>query len=405
MLQPRWAVAAASFAVLFGVWCPHAGFGVFIPVLAREFGWGRGAISLAASLNLFIGGAIAFWVGAASDRYGPRGILALSALMVGTGYVLASAITALWHFYLLLGLFLGVGMSGMYIIPTATVSGWFAKQRGLALGTVLAGLSLAYVTGGPLSALLINRLGWRTTYLLLGGLVLALAVPASLFVKAAPAGNGAGTPPAEATDGADPSRGATLGEAIKDHRCWLLLASWLLLGFALMIVLVHMVPYLHDRQVSLEIASLVLTIYGLSSIAGRILFGAMADRLGTRLTFWFCTLLQVLSLSAVLTGPSPSVLYFLITWFGLGVAGSDTAVVKAASEVFGVRALGAIMGVVGLGWRCGAALGPAAAGFLYDLTGSYTIPFGLASAGLAMSIVFFTLGIAQPRKYETRGIG
>lgn len=388
MLQPGWAVAAASFAVLFGVWCPHAGFGVFLPVLAREFGWGRGAISLAASLNLLFGGAIAFGVGAASDRYGPRGLLALSAVVLGAGYLLASTVSALWHFYLLLGFLLGIGMSGMYIVPTATVSRWFDRQRGLALGVVLAGINLAYVAGGPLAAFLINTLGWRTAYVALGGLVLAVALPASLFVRAAPT---TGVRPAAA------QRGATLGQAVTDRRLWLLLASWLLLGAALMIVVVHMVPYLHDRGVRLEIASLVLTIYGLSSIAGRVIFGVTADRLGTRPTFWFCTLLQALSLAAVPAAPSPALLYFLIMWFGLGAAGSDTAVVKAASEVFGLRAIGAIMGVVGLGWRCGAALGPAAAGFIYDATDSYTLAFGLASGGLIASLAFFSNATSPAR--------
>lgn len=401
-LQPGWVVVAASFAVMFGVWTPHAGFGVFLPVLAEEFGWSRGAISVAVSLNLLIGGAIAFGVGAASDRYGPRWILAPSALLVGTGYLVASAIHTLWQFYLCLGVLLGVGMSGMYVVPTATVSRWFVTQRGLALGLVLAGLNLAYATGGPLSAFLINRFGWRTAYFFLGGLVLSVAVPASLFMSAAPSGNGPQPPGAPAVPSHLRSRsvapaGAAFREAMRDRRLWFLLLSWLLLGFALMIVAVHMVPYLHDRGVSLEGASLALTIYGLGSIAGRLLFGATADRLGTRPTFWVCSLSQVLSLTSVLTAPSSWVLYFLIMCFGLGAAGSDTAVVKGAAEVFGVRAIGAIVGMVGLGWRCGAALGPAAAGFIYDATGSYTVAFGLASAGLVLSFAFFTLGVSPFR--------
>ena len=377
---------------MFGVWNPFAGFGVFLPVLSGEFGWSRGAISVAASLNLIIGGAIAFGVGAATDRYGPRRVLALSGLLVGAGYLLASAISALWQFYLLLGFLLGVGMSGMYLVPTATVSRWFAEQRGLALGIVLAGLSLAYVTGGPLSAYLINTFGWRTAYLLMGGLVWSVAVPASLFMT-----NPQGTASSLGASHSLVPVGATFREALEDRRLWLLLVSWLLLGFALIMVTVHLVPYLTDQGVSLERASLALSIYGISSIAGRLAFGLAADRLGTRPTFWFCLVSQFLPLAAVLAGPPPWVLYFLIIGFGLGAAGSDTAVVKAASEVFGVRAIGAIMGVLAFGWRCGAAIGPAAAGFLYDLTGSYSLPFGLASAGLLVSFACFTVGTSPLR--------
>ena len=78
--------------------------------------------------------------------------------------------------------------------------------------------------------------------------------------------------------------------------------------------------------------------------------------------------------------------------FGLSAAGSDTTLVKGAVETFGVRSIGAVMGVLSLGWRCGAALGPTAAGFIYDAMGTYVLAFALAAAGLALSSAFFTLG-------------
>ena len=84
--------------------------------------------------------------------------------------------------------------------------------------------------------------------------------------------------------------------------------------------------------------------------------------------------------------------------FGFGFAASDTMVVKVIPDVFGLRALGAIMGVLALGWRCGAALFPAAAGFLYDLTGSYAVPFGAAPLAVAASWVLFALGTRPSRR-------
>ena len=74
---------------------------------------------------------------------------------------------------------------------------------------------------------------------------------------------------------------------------------------------------------------------------------------------------------------------------------------KGAVETFGVRAIGAVMGVLSLGWRCGAALGPTAAGFIYDAMGSYVPAFVLAAGGLALSSAFFTLGTSTPP--ERRG--
>lgn len=92
--------------------------------------------------------------------------------------------------------------------------------------------------------------------------------------------------------------------------------------------------------------------------------------------------------------PSLSVLDVVLFWLGLAAAGSDTTVVKGAVETFGVRAIGAVMGVLSLGWRCGAALGPTTAGFVYDATGTYLPAFAMAAAGLVLSCAFFTLGTA-----------
>jgi predicted MFS family arabinose efflux permease len=371
---------------MFGVWNSHTGFGVFLPVLSGEFGWSRGAISIAASLNLIVGGVIAFVVGAASDRYGPRPVLALSALMIGAVYLLASTISTLWQFYLLMGVLLGISMSGIYLVPTATVARWFVKQRGLALGILLAGLNLSLVTGGPLSASLIENFGWRASYQILGVLVWTIATPASLFTR---------FPDGQTKGSSNPSDhrpdGESLRDALRNRRLWLIAAAWFLLGFAHMMITIHVVPFVKDRGVMLERASLALTIFGIGTIIGRILLGTAADRLGTMRIFWACQIVQIVALTWILTGPSLSTLYSLILWFGVGAAGSDTAVVKGSAEVFGTRAIGAIMGALSFGWRCGAALGPAAAGFIYDATGSYTIALGLASAGLAGSTIFFTL--------------
>ena len=393
--RQRWVVVGACSLVMFGVWNSHAGFGVFLPVLANEFGWSRGAISVAPSLNLIIGGLIAFFIGAASDRYGPRLILAASAILVGALFVLASRIAALWHLYAVLGVLLGVAMSSVYLVPTTTVSRWFVDRRGLALGILLAGLNLAFVTGPRLSAFLIERLGWRTTYLVLGVLVWILAIPGSMFTRFPPAATGAGT----AADRSVASGGSTIGEALADRRLWLLVTAWMLLGFNQMMMSIHLVSYVKDRGVTLERAALALTILGTGTIFGRILVGMAADRIGTKPMFWFCLTLQITTLLAVIAAPPLSVLNFLLFWLGLSAAGSDTTLVKGAVETFGVRAIGAVMGVLSLGWRCGAALGPTVAGFVYDATGTYVVAFALAAGGLALSSAFFTFGtVSSPER-------
>jgi len=107
--------------------------------------------------------------------------------------------------------------------------------------------------------------------------------------------------------------------------------------------------------------------------------------------------LQLLALLVLLGFSSREALFGALLVLGVGFAATDTMLAKAVPEVFGTRALGAILGVLNLGWRCGAALGPAAAGLLYDVTGSYLIPFGAAPIAVLASWGLFALGSSRRR--------
>ena len=389
----RWLIVAALFVVTYGISTPLAAYGVFLPVLAEHFGWSRGALSAALSVNLLVGGVAGFGVGALADRHGPRLLLVLTVALAGAAFALVSVVSVLWHLYLLVGLLGGVGMSSFYLLSAATVTHWFDERRGLALALVLIGFSLGYITGGPLAAWLITAHGWRTAYGVLGCGCGLLTFSAALTVRLPRAGERRHLLRAASPDGPDAPAGggSTLAQSLADPRLWALSLSWLLLGGLALMISVHAVPFARDRGVSLADASLALTAYGVGSVVGRLIAGVVSDRVGARRTIGAAYLLEIASLIALLWLPSPTALLAALTLFGVGFAASDNMVAKAVPDVFGLRAIGAIMGVLTLGWRLGAAIGPAAAGFLYDLFGSYTIPFGAAPAAVAVSWVLFGL--------------
>ncbi|HTG11102.1 MAG TPA: MFS transporter, partial [Candidatus Eisenbacteria bacterium] len=179
----RWLIVAALFVVTYGISTPLAAYGVFLPVLAEHFGWSRGAISAALSVNLLVGGVAGFGVGALADRRGPRLLLVVTVTLAGAAFALVSVVTALWQLYLLIGLLGGIGMSSFYLLSTATVTHWFDERRGLALALVLVGFNLGYITGGPLAAWLIIKLGWRAAYWVLGGGCGLLSFCAAITVR------------------------------------------------------------------------------------------------------------------------------------------------------------------------------------------------------------------------------
>jgi MFS family permease len=105
-----------------------------------------------------------------------------------------------------------------------------------------------------------------------------------------------------------------------------------------------------------------------------------------------CLLIQCGALAALLIGLPTWTVVVVLLLFGLGASGADNTFVKAVSDVFGLAALATIMSVVGLGWRSGAGVGPALAGFVYDITGSYTPSFAFAVLALAVGWTLFRRG-------------
>src|SRR5205809_486395 len=334
----RWLIVAALFMVTFGIATPLAAYGVFLPVLAESFAWSRGAISTALSINLLLGGLAGFGIGALADRHGPRVMLALTVALAGAGFALVSMVDALWHLYLFVGVMGGVGMSSFRLPRAAEVTSLLRPARH------------AEATG-----------------------------------VAAPSG---GAPPARELS-------VTLRDALADPRQWYLNFAWLLLGGLAFMISVHIVPFARDQGIGLAGASLALTAYGVGSVGGRLAAGVVSDRRGTITTIRVAYVIETLALVTLLWIPSREALLASLVMFGAGLAASDTMIVKVIPDVFGMRALGAIMGVLTLGWRSGAALGPAAAGFLYDLTGSYTVPFGAAPVAVLVSWGLFALGTSR----------
>ena len=389
----RWLIVAALFTVTYGVSTPLAAYGVFLPVFAETFAWSRGAIATALSLNLLLGGVAGFGIGALADRHGPRVMLVVTVILAGSAFALVSTVGALWQLYLLVGVLGGIGMSSFYLLSTTTVTRWFDERRGLALALVLVGFNLGYISAGPLSAWLIAKVGWRAAYALLGSTCGVVTMLAALTVRLPRVRE---TPAPRAPDPhAAAAGGVTLAEALADARQWYLNVSWLLLGALSLMVSVHIVPFAHDQGISLAGASLALTAYGIGAVCGRVASGVVSDRIGTFTTIRLGYALQLVALLALLGLSSRGALLGSLVVLGVGFAAADTMLAKAVPDVFGTRALGAILGVLNLGWRCGAAVGPAAAGFLYDLTGSYAIPFGAAPLAVLASWGLFALGSSR----------
>lgn len=176
-----WIIVAVSFATMSLVSPIGTLFRLFYQAFKEEFAWSHGSISGVYGLHQFLNGAISPVVGLLLDRYGPRRVMPLGALILGVGLAASSQVNALWQLYLTFGVVAAVGVSTLQSVPNvAIVSNWFIRNRGTAIGVVLAGSGLGELVLIPATQWLILHLGWRATFLVLAPLI--FIVPATLVL-------------------------------------------------------------------------------------------------------------------------------------------------------------------------------------------------------------------------------
>jgi MFS family permease len=213
----------------------------------------------------------------------------------------------------------------------------------------------------------------------------------------------AGKPPTkrgmEVVDPEWANREWTVGMAVKTTRCWLLTAVKLLGGIATQMIFVHQVVYLVDGGYDRMMVASIVGLIGLFSVAAKILWGWAADNIGREMTYTLGCAAMVLAvglLGLVKVAPFSGVLYLYAVVFAMGYGVSAPLWPIITSDLFAGRNFGSIYGFITLFSGFGSALGAWLGGYVYDLTGSYTIAFGVAVVGKATSAG--VLWIVAPRK-------
>src|ERR1700730_17654436 len=160
---------------------------VFLAPMSEATGWSRTGISSAMTIVFVTMGFAAFGWGALTDRFGPPPVVLTGGVLLGLGLALASRATSLLEFQLIYGIVVG-GAAGAVFAPTmATVTGWFEKNRSLAVSLVSAGMGMAPMTISPFAGWLITTYDWRTAQFVIAILAWVVLVPTALLVRRAPA--------------------------------------------------------------------------------------------------------------------------------------------------------------------------------------------------------------------------
>jgi len=389
-------VVGAAFIIMIVSWGLYIVYGVFFNSFLNEFGWTRALTSGAYSLSSIIAGLLGIVMGGLTDRFGPRLVVTFCGVFLGAGYFLMSRIESVWHLYLFFGIFVGIGMSGLWVPLLSTVARWFTGRRSLMTGIVISGLTIGQMVGPPVISRLIAEYEWRQAYVILGITALVVVVLAAQLLKRSP---GMLERPPGNVDEKQPqadisvSRDFSLKEAARTAQFWLVAAVFFCFGFIAYGLTVHLVPHITRLGISDINAANVLALNGGIGIVGNfVLGGYMGDRIGNRKAFIIGYILTIVSLVWLIPIRELWTLYLFAIVFGLGLGGMGTSESPLVARLFGLTSHGLIYGVTGLGFTIGGAVGPVIIGYICDITASYQGAFiACAALGIVGCILLVVL--------------
>jgi MFS family permease len=391
-------VAATAFAALFSVvGLALYGLPLYYDFMVREFGWSRTMVTSGNALSkLLVGPIFGFAAGWIVDRFGPRRLMMAGIVMAGGALIGLGAMSALWMFYLFY-FFNALGyVCGGPLPNQVLLSQWFDKTRGKAMGIAYLGIGI----GGALVPLLANRLteqfGWRGSLQALGVLIILIALPMAYFVKEASSTDRSAALSGPRSDG-DPKRVAL--RPILTSRAFYLLAF----GSMCSIAAVggsnqHLKLFLSlDRGFTQADAAGIISLVLGVSIAGRLLMGWLADRAPRKHVMLLIYLLVAGSIPLLLVAESRATMYLFAVVFGLGLGGEYMIIPLMAGELFGVKVLGRVMGIVLTADGVAEATAPMLVGYLRDRSGSYDIGFTMLVAAALVGAIAIALLPRQRR--------
>ncbi len=380
-------VAATTFLSLFSlVGLSFYGLPFFYDFMVREFGWSRATVTSGNAFGkIIVGPAFGFLAGWIIDRFGPRRLMLAGILMGGFALVGLSQMTALWMFYFFY-LFNALGyVCGGPLPNQVLLSRWFDKGRGKAMGFAYLGIGVGGAVVPQLSRWLEGRLGWHTALATLGLLMIAIAFPLAWFVKESPS---KGSPAAgdEGHDKKSAEPAPPISDILKGKAFYLLAIGSMCSIGAVGGTNQHLKLFMSvDLKYSQETAANVLSLVLTASIVGRLLMGWLADRFPKKYVMLLIYTLVSAAIPLLYFVSAPNVIYVFAVVFGIAFGGDYMIIPLMAAELFGLKVMGRVMGIILTADGLAEALAPMLVGKLHDLSGNYVNGFaaliGLAALG------------------------
>lgn len=382
-----WSVVAAAFIGMgVGAGLHQYVSSLFIRSLEAEFGWARDEIAGAAAIGL-LGALSAPFIGMIADRIGVMRMAVSCLLLVALAYIgLASMTGELWQFMACIALIAFAAPGSASLVFSRAVNGWFTKSRGMALGVMAAGLSVATFATTPVLREIIAEQGFRMGYLTLAGLAGILGVAVMLAaLRGGPKGSTANIETHAAPEG------DLLREAVRKPVFWFLALAMLCVNAASTGILTQIAPLLSEKGLSEAVATLV-SVYALSVLTGRLIIGISFDRVEAK---WIAALVTIGGALGFLLltniAPAPNYAIACVILIGLMQGAEGDALAYFVARLFGLRAYSRIYGVFFTISILGSAIGIFGYGRLYVMTQNYNLALMISVAVLAIAVTAYLL--------------
>jgi sugar phosphate permease len=397
-----WFIIALSFLAYLAASAVRSAPSVLIHPLEAEFGWGRTAISAAASLNLLTYGFMAPVGGWLLDRYGARRVVVGCLLTIAVGVTGTIFVRELWQFILLWGVVLGIAIGVTPALSASVASRWFIARRGLALGILSNANATGQVIFLPILMALIVSHGWRPAMMLIVATALLLVPAIWLWLRDYPSEVGlepftdSKTTSEQKNFERGPARSFSLAatkDAVMTPTFWLLSASFFVCGMTSNgLVGTHMIPHAIERGIPEVTAATAVGIMGVASFIGTTFAGWLCDRVDARKILSAAYLFRGLSLFVLPYVTDAAGLFVFAVLYGLDWFATGPSTTAIIAKHFGQDRVGVLFGLVFVSHQIGSAIAALGAGWIYTHFGEYYYAFlsgavmGLLAAGMALMI-------------------
>ena len=400
-----WLVGISGFVMTVATVPFFHALGIWSVALESHFAWTRTQMFIAFVLSRIEGGIMGPLEGYLTDRLGARRMVLIGLLILGAGFLLFSRVENLWMFYAsFMIMALGVGLGGWLPLMTV-VNNWFIRQRSSAMGwaSVLSRLgALALV---PAIAWAVDpdadRLGWQTTALIIGAIILLSALLIPRFIRnrpedygqhpdgdeapiPAPANPGQATPSSQEVE-------FTARQALRTPAFYCISFGHAFNSMLIVTITTHLAFMLTDQEISLPMAAWVVTAYTGMSMVFQVVGGYIGDRAPKNVVIFIFSAIQAGSVLIVTTNDSLAAAFAFAVAFGIGFGGRTPLTVAIRGDYFGRKAFASIMGLSMVPMNFCLLAAPLLTAIYHDARGSYVLPFNVLAGICFLGGVLFLL--------------